>query len=139
VFKNRRKFHGVVRITLVCFICFLGFVIWNFNKSMNFQYSKSPLGITKAWSFGPGFLFSGHGRSTLGTFLLITRTSRLMGCSFTAVGADAKSTRTRPQTTSPAATGTSPLSLSCSRSLAFEACSISFWHFICLLLGLSFF
>ena len=32
------------------FVCFLGFVIWNFNKSMNFQYSKSPLGITKAWS-----------------------------------------------------------------------------------------
>jgi hypothetical protein len=26
------------------FICFLGFVIWNFNKAMNFQQSKSPLG-----------------------------------------------------------------------------------------------
>jgi hypothetical protein len=38
------------------FVCFLGFVIWNFNKSMNFQQRKSPLGITKAWSSGPGFL-----------------------------------------------------------------------------------
>jgi hypothetical protein len=38
------------------FVCFLGFVIWNFNKSMNFQQSKSPLGITKALSFGPGLL-----------------------------------------------------------------------------------
>ena len=32
------------------------FDIWNFNKSMKFQQSKSPLGITKAWSSGPGFL-----------------------------------------------------------------------------------
>jgi len=31
------------------FVCFLGFVIWNFNKSMSFQKSKPPVGITKAW------------------------------------------------------------------------------------------
>ncbi len=37
------------------------FVIWHFNKSMNFQQSKFPLGITKAWSSGPGFLLRpGH-------------------------------------------------------------------------------
>jgi len=34
----------------------LGFDIWDFNKSMNFQQSKSPLGITKACSSGPGYL-----------------------------------------------------------------------------------
>ena len=32
------------------------FDIWHFNKSMNFQQSKSPLGTTKAGSSGPGFL-----------------------------------------------------------------------------------
>jgi len=36
-------------------VCNLQFDIWDFNKSMNCQQSKSPLGITKAWSFGPGF------------------------------------------------------------------------------------
>jgi len=30
------------------------FDIWDFNKSMNFQQSKSPLRITKAGSSGPG-------------------------------------------------------------------------------------
>jgi len=34
----------------------LGFDIWNFNKSMKHHQSKSPLGITKAWSSVPGFL-----------------------------------------------------------------------------------
>jgi hypothetical protein len=34
----------------------LGFDIWDFNKTMNFQQSKSPLGIAKAWSSGPGYL-----------------------------------------------------------------------------------
>ena len=32
--------------------------IWDFNKSMNFQQSKSPLGITKAWSSGKAFYFT---------------------------------------------------------------------------------
>ena len=31
------------------------FDICNFNNSMNFQQSKSHLGITKAWSSGSGF------------------------------------------------------------------------------------
>jgi len=30
--------------------------ICNFNNSMHFQQSKSPLGIIKSWSSGPGFL-----------------------------------------------------------------------------------
>jgi len=34
----------------------LGFDIWDFNKTMDFQQSKSPLEITKAWSSGPGYL-----------------------------------------------------------------------------------
>jgi hypothetical protein len=37
------------------FVCFLGFVIWDFKMSMNLQQNKSPLGITKAWFFEPGF------------------------------------------------------------------------------------
>ena len=32
------------------------FDIWNFNKSMKLQQSKSPMGIIKAWSYRPGFL-----------------------------------------------------------------------------------
>jgi len=36
-------------------VCNLQFDIWDFNKSMNCQQSKSPLGQTKAWSSGPGF------------------------------------------------------------------------------------
>jgi len=36
------------------------FDIWDFNKSMNFQQSKSPLGITKAGSSGTGYLLSGY-------------------------------------------------------------------------------
>jgi hypothetical protein len=40
------------------FVCFLGFVIWNFSKTMNFQQSKSPMGIKKAWSFGLGFFIT---------------------------------------------------------------------------------
>jgi len=32
------------------------FDIWDFNNSMNFQQSKSPLGMTKGWFSGPGFL-----------------------------------------------------------------------------------
>jgi len=34
----------------------LGFDIWIFNPLKNFQQSKSPPGITKAWSSGPGYL-----------------------------------------------------------------------------------
>jgi hypothetical protein len=34
--------------------CYL-FDFWDFNMSMNFQQSKSPMGITKAWSSEPGF------------------------------------------------------------------------------------
>jgi len=33
------------------------FDICNFNNSINFQQSKFPLGISKAWSSVPGFLF----------------------------------------------------------------------------------
>ncbi|MBW2248226.1 MAG: hypothetical protein JRF62_13770 [Deltaproteobacteria bacterium] len=36
---QRRRLRRVL-----LFICFLGFVFWDFNKSMNFQQSKSPLG-----------------------------------------------------------------------------------------------
>jgi len=41
-----------ISVIVICLI----FVIWNFNNSMNCQQSKSPLGITKAWSYGPGYL-----------------------------------------------------------------------------------
>jgi hypothetical protein len=39
--------RGRLRRVLL-FIYFFGFFIWNFNMIMNFQQSKSPLGITKS-------------------------------------------------------------------------------------------
>jgi hypothetical protein len=42
-YAQRRRLRRVL-----LFVCFLGFVIWNFNKSMNFQQSKSPLGIKQS-------------------------------------------------------------------------------------------
>jgi len=47
---------SVIGIYLLFVFCYLCFVIWDFNMSMNFQQSKSPLGIIKAWFSGPGFL-----------------------------------------------------------------------------------
>ena len=38
------------------FVWYLCFDIWDFNIWMKFQQSKSPQGITKAWSSGSGFL-----------------------------------------------------------------------------------
>jgi len=35
---------------LLEFDCYLGFVIWDFNKAIKLQQSKSPLGTTKVWS-----------------------------------------------------------------------------------------
>ena len=39
------------------FVWYLGFDIWNFNKAIKLRQSKSPLGITKAWSYRPGSLW----------------------------------------------------------------------------------
>jgi hypothetical protein len=42
---------------------------------MNFQYSKSPLGITKVWYFGPGF-FTRHGLTRAKALQTVSRFPR---------------------------------------------------------------
>jgi len=51
--------------------CYL-FVFWDFNMSMNFQQSKSPLGITKVWSSGPGFFTADAEIAEKGNFWMET-------------------------------------------------------------------
>jgi hypothetical protein len=48
----RRDIVWIFEFRSLEIVCYLGFVIWDFNKTMNFQQSKSALGITKAWSSG---------------------------------------------------------------------------------------
>lgn len=90
-----------------------------------------------------------HSRSALGTFLLIARGSHLMGCSFTAVRANAITARACGKTTSLPSSATSstlapaPSSTlaaaalthasACSRALASGACSVFSRHFAHLL------
>jgi hypothetical protein len=87
-----------------------------------------------------GVLFPGHGRSAIGTLLFITGAAQLMGCSFTAVGANARTTRSCRKTTAPPSSATSLAAATAatthastrtstgSRSLASRACSVSSWH-----------
>jgi hypothetical protein len=86
---------------------------------------------------GKPVLLPCHSRPALGAFLLITGAPRLMGCSFTTVGANAMIARACVKTTSSPLSTTSlapgTAASTCACSLAARACSVSSWHFAYLL------